>query len=80
MADIVQLRPGFARALPAPAAGPRVFAPAVAGLRRLLQRWQAAAALRALGERQLRDIGLTRPEVVSPLAALTTARRRLWQL
>jgi uncharacterized protein YjiS (DUF1127 family) len=80
MADIVQLRPGFARALPAPAAGPRVIAPVLMGLRRLLLRWQGAADLRALGDRQLRDIGLTRPEVVSPLAALTAAHRRLWQL
>jgi len=79
MADIVPLRPGFARALPT-ASGSHAFAPALAGLRRLLQRWRSALDLRLLGDRQLRDIGLMRAEIVPPLAAITSAHRRLWQL
>ena len=79
MADIVPLRPGFARALPI-ASGSHAFAPALAGLRRLLQRWRSALDLRLLGDRQLRDIGLMRAEIVPPLAAITSAHRRLWQL
>jgi len=80
MADIVPLRPGFARALPIPASGSRAFVPALAGLRRLLQRWRSSLDLHLLGDRQLRDIGLMRADAVSPLAAITSAHRRLWRL
>ena len=80
MADIVPLRPGFAQALATSASGSHAFAPALAGLRRLLQRWRSALDLRLLGDRQLRDIGLMRAEIVPPLAAITSAHRRLWQL
>jgi uncharacterized protein YjiS (DUF1127 family) len=79
MADIVPLRPGFARSLSTPASGSSAFAPALAGLRRLFLRWRSAFDLRALGDRQLRDIGLARADVVPPLAAITAAHRRLWQ-
>jgi uncharacterized protein YjiS (DUF1127 family) len=80
MADIVPLRPGFARALPIRASGAHAFAPVFAGLGRLLLRWRSALDLRLLGDRQLHDIGLVRADVVPPLAAITTAYRRLWRL
>jgi len=80
MADIVPLRPGFAPALPIPASGSRAFVAALAGLRRLLQRWRSSLDLHLLGDRQLRDIGLMPADAVSPLAAITSAHRRLWQL
>ena len=80
MADIVPLRPGFARSFPTPASGAHAFAPALVRLQRLLLRWRSALDLRLLGDRQLRDIGLMRADVVPPLAAITTAYRRLWQL
>jgi uncharacterized protein YjiS (DUF1127 family) len=80
MADIVPLRPGFARSFPAPAAGAHAFAPVLAGLRRLLLRWRSALDLRRLDDRQLRDIGLMRADVVPSLAAITAAHRGLWQL
>jgi uncharacterized protein YjiS (DUF1127 family) len=80
MADIVPLRPGFARALPTRAFDAHAIAPALAGLGRLLLRWRSALDLRLLADRQLRDIGLVRADVVPPLAAITTAYRRLWQL
>jgi uncharacterized protein YjiS (DUF1127 family) len=80
MADIVPLRPGFSRAFATPTSGSIGFAPALAGLRRLLLRWRSALDLSALGDRQLSDIGLLRADVVPPLAAITSAHRRLWQL
>jgi len=80
MADIVPLRPGFARALPTCATGGQAIAPAFAGLGHLLLRWRSALDLRLLGDRQLRDIGLMRADVVPPLAAITIAYRRFWQL
>jgi len=46
---------------------------------RLLQRWRSALDLRLLGDRQLRDIGLMRADIVPPLAAITSAHRGLWQ-
>ena len=80
MADIVPLRPGFARTLLTTASDAHVIAPWLAGLGRLLLRWRSALDLRLLGDRQLRDIGLMRADVVPPLAAITTAYRRFWQL
>jgi uncharacterized protein YjiS (DUF1127 family) len=80
MADIVPLRLGFARAVLISGSGSPVFAPALAGLRGLLLRWRSVLDLRLLGDRQLRDIGLMRADIVPPLAAITSAHRRLWQL
>ena len=80
MADILPLRPGFARTLPTPVSASHAFAPALARLQRLLERRRSALDLRRLGDRQLRDIGLMRADIVPPLAAITAAHRRLWQL
>lgn len=84
MADIVQLRPGFAPAHPAlarsPLASSALALAARKRLRRLLFGWRTTADLGRLGDRQLADIGLAREEIATPLEGIMAAHRRLWQL
>ena len=86
-ADIVQIRPHGPARLPVAqeteeplsSRSRRLMGAALATCRRLILISQTEHTLRALSDDQLRDIGLSREQIQSPLLAVLAANRGLWR-